>query len=170
EAKNLIARYVREVRTKLDQGETYDIYKVGSFFKNEEGDVDFRVWETDGTADSDTTTAPVVTETPVVETAAEPETTVETDEQEMTPPPVEPAPVVAEQEAPAEEQNPEPAVTEETPQEAKQDPESKVIPEEEQWKDDLDVPPVNYQKEIPKKPILEKAEKDKKKKKRGDGS
>src|SRR5690606_34354233 len=50
-----------------------------------------------------------------------------------------------------------------------QDPESKVIPEEEQWKDDLDVPPVNYQKEIPKKPILEKAEKDKKKKKRGAG-
>lgn len=34
--------------------------------------------------------------------------------------------------------------------------------EEEQWKDDLDVPPLDYKPEKPKKPILEKTKKDKK--------
>lgn len=37
----------------------------------------------------------------------------------------------------------------------------KMIPEEEQWKDDLDIPPVGYKPEQPKKPILEKAVRDK---------
>lgn len=40
--------------------------------------------------------------------------------------------------------------------------EVKMIPEEEQWKDDLDIPPVGYKPEQPKKPILEKAVRDKK--------
>lgn len=40
--------------------------------------------------------------------------------------------------------------------------EVKMIPEEEQWKDDLDIPPVGYKPEQPKKTILEKAVRDKK--------
>lgn len=44
DAKNLIAKYVREIKLKLDQGETYDMYQFGRFFKNNDGDVDFLNW------------------------------------------------------------------------------------------------------------------------------
>jgi nucleoid DNA-binding protein len=45
EAKNLIAKYVREITLKLDQGESYDMYEFGSFVKNEDGEIEFRNWE-----------------------------------------------------------------------------------------------------------------------------
>lgn len=45
EAKNLIAKYVREITLKLDQGETYDMFQFGRFLKNKEGDVDFENWK-----------------------------------------------------------------------------------------------------------------------------
>ena len=38
--------------------------------------------------------------------------------------------------------------------------------EKDQWNDDLDLPPINHKTEPSKKPILEKAEFDRKKKKR----
>lgn len=179
EAKNLIAKYVREVRTKLDQGETYDIYQVGSFFKNEEGDVDFRIWtgekvETASVAEQSEpeSVAPIVApEDPVSE---QPETQVidepveaETEEPVISHAQSEPV----ETKTPEEDSTPieEPASIEnEDLPESKMD-EPVQLSEEEQWKDDLDVPPVNFQKEAPKKPILEKAVKDKKPKKRGAG-
>ena len=43
---------------------------------------------------------------------------------------------------------------------------SKKYSEKDQWNDDLDLPPVNHKTEPSKKPILEKAEFDRKKKKR----
>lgn len=47
DAKNLIAKYVREITTQLDQGDSYDMFKFGSFIKDGE-DVDFKNWsETD---------------------------------------------------------------------------------------------------------------------------
>jgi cell division protein FtsN len=52
EAKNLIAKYVREITLKLDQGESYDMYEFGSFVKNEDGEIEFRNW---GQGDSSTT-------------------------------------------------------------------------------------------------------------------
>ncbi len=45
EAKNVIAKYVREISTKLDQGESYDMFQFGSFYKNDAGDVDFKAWD-----------------------------------------------------------------------------------------------------------------------------
>lgn len=45
EAKNLIAKYVRDILARLDQGESYDMFQFGSFYKNEEGEVDFKNWE-----------------------------------------------------------------------------------------------------------------------------
>ena len=45
DAKNLIAKYVREILTKLDQGETYDMYQFGTFKKDETGDVVFINWD-----------------------------------------------------------------------------------------------------------------------------
>lgn len=44
DAKNLIAKYVREIHARLDQGQTYDMFKFGRFFKNKDGDVDFESW------------------------------------------------------------------------------------------------------------------------------
>lgn len=38
----------------------------------------------------------------------------------------------------------------------------KIASEQEQWEDDLDLPPLNYEPERPKKPVLEKTQKDKK--------
>ncbi|MCH2230860.1 MAG: SPOR domain-containing protein [Crocinitomicaceae bacterium] len=43
EAKNLVAKYVREIHLELDKGESYDMYQFGSFYKND-GEVDFKSW------------------------------------------------------------------------------------------------------------------------------
>lgn len=45
DAKNLIAKYVREIQAKLDTGDTYDMYQFGRFVKKD-GDVDFEAWTT----------------------------------------------------------------------------------------------------------------------------
>lgn len=43
DAVNLIAKYVREILSTLDKGESYDMYQFGSFIKNESGDIEFIV-------------------------------------------------------------------------------------------------------------------------------
>lgn len=45
DAKNLIAKYVREINMKLDQGETYDMFQFGRFLKTDDGEIDFERWE-----------------------------------------------------------------------------------------------------------------------------
>lgn len=44
DAKNLIAKYVRDIHTQLDQGETYEMFEFGRFFKTNDGDIDFERW------------------------------------------------------------------------------------------------------------------------------
>lgn len=41
EAKNIIAKFVREIEAMLDKGDTYDIYQFGKFFKNDKGEIIF---------------------------------------------------------------------------------------------------------------------------------
>lgn len=65
EAKNLIAKFVREVNAQLDKGETYDMFQFGSF-KKVNGDVEFEQWNANS----------VVDETPSIEVKSE-ETSVE---------------------------------------------------------------------------------------------
>lgn len=43
DAKNLIAKYVREIQAKLDTGDSYDMYQFGRFVKKD-GDTDFESW------------------------------------------------------------------------------------------------------------------------------
>lgn len=43
DAKNLVAKYVREIQAKLDTGDTYDMYQFGRFIKKN-GDIDFEGW------------------------------------------------------------------------------------------------------------------------------
>lgn len=41
EAQNYIAKYVREIQTEIDKGESYDIFGLGSIKKDEEGSIHF---------------------------------------------------------------------------------------------------------------------------------
>lgn len=43
DAKNLIAKYVREIQAKLDSGDSYDMYQFGRFIKKN-GDTEFENW------------------------------------------------------------------------------------------------------------------------------
>lgn len=45
DAKNIIAKYVREILAKLDQGETYDMFQFGRFIKNSHDEIEFQRWE-----------------------------------------------------------------------------------------------------------------------------
>ncbi|MES2554715.1 MAG: SPOR domain-containing protein [Bacteroidota bacterium] len=94
DAKNLIAKFVREVTAELDKGNSYDMYQFGSF-KKVDGDVAFEQWSA-GMAESasvETTPEPVVEET-IVEAIPEP-IVEETPEPIVEPEPIiEPEPVV----------------------------------------------------------------------------
>lgn len=44
DAQNTIAKFIREIETNLSQGESFDIFQFGSFFKNEFGEIEFDSW------------------------------------------------------------------------------------------------------------------------------
>ena len=44
EAKNLIAKYVREIELTVGKGDSYDMFQFGSFYKNGD-DIDFKSWD-----------------------------------------------------------------------------------------------------------------------------
>ncbi len=50
DAKNLIAKYVREIKHSLDKGEEYKMYQFGTFKKNEDGQIVFENWKEDSNA------------------------------------------------------------------------------------------------------------------------
>lgn len=187
EAKNLVAKYVREINSKLDKGETYDMYQFGSFTKNVEGEVEFIPTQSEKSEIKEEVAKPAAIETPsvevpktekpVVEPVKElekelekpiektivPETKVEeTFQVEKSTPIIEEIKEVAPKHEPIIEN-----VEEVIPKSKVATP--KTLSVEEQLKDDLDVPPINEKKEIKKKPILEKAKQDRIKKKRGVG-
>ena len=41
EAQNMIAKYIRDIQVQIDKGESYDIFELGRFFKNQDGDIEF---------------------------------------------------------------------------------------------------------------------------------
>jgi hypothetical protein len=51
EAKNIIAKFVRELEAQLAKGESYDIYSLGKFLKNNKGEIVFEA-EKDALNDS----------------------------------------------------------------------------------------------------------------------
>jgi len=202
DAVNLIAKYVREIEAKLNIGESYDMYRFGSFKKDNSGDVIFETWTGESPAVEEVSVAPVEevsaeestketeeqivsepiiekTEEPIIVTVEEvvpepiilqeesaeviveeevqPVITLETDSIEV----VEPVRTI-EEEVPAAVLIPD-ATTEKEPISEKVEDKVSQYTEEDQWKDDLDVPPINAKIERPKKPIIEKAKSDKKK-------
>lgn len=44
DAKNLIAKFVREIETKLNVGDSYDMYEFGTFSKKPDGEIEFVSW------------------------------------------------------------------------------------------------------------------------------
>lgn len=202
DAVNLIAKYVREIEAKLNIGESYDMYRFGSFKKDNSGDVIFEAWNGESPSVEEVSTAPIEEvseyesvevseeqivsepaiekmEEPVIETIREvvpepiilqeetaevivedevqPIITLDTDSIEV----IEPVSTI-EEEVPAAVLIPDAVPEKETISEKVEDKVSQYT-EEDQWKDDLDVPPINAKIERPKKPIIEKAKSDKKK-------
>lgn len=202
DAVNLIAKYVREIEAKLNIGESYDMYRFGSFKKDNSGDVIFEAWNGESPSVEEVSTAPIEEvsehesvevseeqivsepaiekmEEPVIETIKEvvpepiilqeetaevivedevqPIITLDTDSIEV----IEPVSTIVE-EVPAAVLIPDAIPEKETISEKVEDKVSQYT-EEDQWKDDLDVPPINAKIERPKKPIIEKAKSDKKK-------
>lgn len=95
DAKNLIAKYVREIELTVGKGETYDMFQFGSFFKNGD-EIDFKNWEGDKSSvttekveEKETIVAPIIEETPIVEEKEQPIVTESKEVEEITPPKVE---------------------------------------------------------------------------------
>ncbi len=74
EAKNLIAKYVREILAELDKGEEYTMYKFGAFIKNGD-DVDFKNWNEIKSSEENIYIPPTSTKEEVQETPRIDETT-----------------------------------------------------------------------------------------------
>ncbi len=176
DAKNLISKYVREIEAKLNVGDSYDMFNFGTFFKNSDGEVDFKQTTfseeiaTNPEAAAENNLAeekkeqleekiePLVN-TPIIETVIENTLTEE--------PATDIVPEITIEEEPVVEETPitkeEPAIIETS--KAEESVKEQEYSVEDQMNDDLDVPPIQTEPklEVPKKPILEKAKKDKKK-------
>ena len=78
DAKNLIAKYVREILAELDKGESYDMYQFGRFIKVN-GEVEFENWnkynDVDSNAENVIVPAEVKTEAKIIDLV--PETKIE---------------------------------------------------------------------------------------------
>jgi cell division protein FtsN/nucleoid DNA-binding protein len=68
DAKNIVAKYVREIKAELDKGESFAMFQLGTFSKKEDGDIEFDNWDAPA-AEEETPTpaAPVIEETPAEE-------------------------------------------------------------------------------------------------------
>lgn len=199
DAVNLIAKYVREIEAKLNIGESYDMYRFGSFKKDNTGDVNFEAWIGESPSVVNVSTTPLaevsdVESVGVIEEQIVSEPVIEKAEElaietiiEAVPEPmiiqVEPTEVIEEEEVQpiitleadsieviepvSEFEEAEKTATEINPIIEKEaiieEIETIQYTEEDQWKDDLDLPPINAKIERPKKPIIEKAKSDKKK-------
>lgn len=199
DAVNLIAKYVREIEAKLNIGESYDMYRFGSFKKDNTGDVNFEAWIGESPSVVNVSTTPLeevsdVESVGVIEEQIVSEPVIEKAEElaietiiEAVPEPIilneEPAEVIVEEEVQpiitieadsieviepvSEFEEAEKTATEINPIIEKEaiieEVETIQYTEEDQWKDDLDLPPINAKIERPKKPIIEKAKSDKKK-------
>lgn len=164
-ARNLIAKYVREIEAKLNVGDTYDMFQFGSFRKDNSGDLVFEQWKNVSSAESnemdraklpdENTKGPVVSDmteqivSEVVETEYVPEPEVLEEAEPVTDETEEKVETV-------------PLVNEKVDSSIANNVEAPVYTEEQQWNDDLDLPPINATIERPKKPILEKSKPDRK--------
>ncbi|MEY3199217.1 MAG: hypothetical protein RJA13_1175 [Bacteroidota bacterium] len=190
EAKEIIAATVVEIQTKLELGENYPIDSLGNFGKSKTGEIEFfseqiqkaPISKVDEAAKAnEPSDSKEVPETQESSTEAEIQADIISDEPAIVP--VESAQEVLLSEAETEEEADdltenaieitEESIALETPvheilekqivlSDEMEVNEAPIYSEEDQWKDDLDLPPLHAKIERPKKPILEKTRKDKK--------
>lgn len=180
-AKQKVDAFIDEINFALNNGNQYVLKGLGIFSKDNSGDVVY-------SSGSDSITEAIVEDVkeikeevvveplPIIEpTVVQEEQSTITVVQEVVEEPIEkieekveieevepvvPEPVI--EETIVEEFIIEDPVVEEQVQKTEPEvPATTVLSQEEQWNDDLDLPPVNFKPERPKKPILEKTKKDK---------
>lgn len=170
-AMGKVGRFVEEVKTALDNGGVFRLEQIGTFSKDAAGDIQYAPADEQNSGEVKAADAVTVVQEEIAEV------------KEETPEPEPVQEMIVEKEAIVEQREPEveqviqDSVVEEQPvneekvaEAVKTETEiSEVAPasEEEQWNDDLDLPPLNYQPERPKKPILEKTKKDRKPRRTG---
>ena len=144
EAKNIVAKHVREIKTSLDKGDSYDMFQFGKFRKGADGDIEFENWEADKAApvaEGTPKAAPIVVEEPKTEIPKAEEPVKE-----------KPAPKVIPVEKPIE--KPKPAPKEEKPKAAEK---PKVEPKKVPVEKPVVIPVVK--KEVEKAPVQKPAAK-----------
>jgi len=83
-AKNLIAKYVREIHAELDKGEEYTMYQFGAFIKSND-EIDFKNWEQVNSSNENRYTPPVSIEKETETKKSEPKEIVSEVKIEKTP-------------------------------------------------------------------------------------
>lgn len=78
DARNIIAKYVREILSSIEKGESYDMFQFGSFRKDNSGDIEFVNWDSEKS--NNYSTASIETPQPNTE-YEEPETVPEVEPQ-----------------------------------------------------------------------------------------
>ena len=90
DAKNLIAKYVREIEAQLNIGESYDMYQFGSFLKNSEGEIEFKPWN----GEKESVNPEVVIDDSINESEPEPTTDTSIDANDIIPETIDEAPII----------------------------------------------------------------------------
>lgn len=176
QAKSMIDEYIAELNNQLANNQRVVFEELGFFYKDSSGDVQFEKGEFQVSDHPVVEPATIeqgiaqeqVVDTPTEEKLVTPEVVEQVSEQiienledEVAPPVVD---SFSEEAKEVVSENTQSIFDEVATVAAVENEEPQIVPatEEEQWSDDLDLPPLNYQPERPKKPVLEKVKKDKK--------
>lgn len=170
DAKAKIDAFVAEVTAVLEQGKSYEIPEVGVLSKDSSGDIQITSPQIEDAVTEEIVTVSEtiieekqeeIEELPKEETVIKEPEIIESIVEEIEAPTVEPE--KKEEKIEVVEEKVEQFVVEKTEPIITPVEENTVkATEEDQWNDDLDLPPLNYKPERPKTPILEKTKKDKK--------
>ncbi len=100
DAKNMVAKYVREIHAELGKGESYSMFELGTFMKLDDGDIEFTHWSKLGSTEETSEASSieekiVVADEPIVESESIPEPeSIEIEPTLESEPVIEPEPVV----------------------------------------------------------------------------
>jgi nucleoid DNA-binding protein len=188
EAKELIEASILEIHAKLEIGENYPVESLGSFVKSKTGEIEFISEQIQRTPNSKIEAVANAEESSELKEESDPQESMQEEQIQAEIISDEPAiiPVDSAQEAITPEPETESEAVDLTENSLKiteesialETPENEILAEkivlsdeievndtpiyseEDQWKDDLDLPPLHAKIERPKKPILEKTRKD----------
>ncbi len=100
DAKNMVAKYVREIHAELGKGESYSMFELGTFMKLDDGDIEFTHWSNLGSTEETSEASSIeekiiIADEPIVESESIPEPeSIEIEPTLESDPVIEPEPVV----------------------------------------------------------------------------